>query len=431
MSSGFVLVAVLLFFIILGTPIAISAGLATIAAMLYSGNTTALVAIVQKMMTSVDQFSLLALPLFVLSGMLMEVSGISERLVKFMRMLLRRVPASSPCITTVASAFFGALSGSAPATAAAIGGIMINKTKAVGYKSHEAAAVNACSASLGIIIPPSIPMVVFATCASASVGALFMGGVIPGMLLMLSFCVWHVIKFRKVEKRSEEKLSVKEAAKTFVDAIFALGMPVIILGGIYGGLFTPTEAAAVSCVYALVVACLCYRQLSLRQFWDCLWKTALSCSAMLVVICVVSAMAWYVSSSGIATKISNAVLASVNNKVLILTIINLILFVLGCFIDPTSIILLTCPIILPITNMLGMSQVAVGVMMVMNIGIGMVTPPFAITLYISAQLAGEKSIGKIAYVLLPYIAIMLVITLLCAYVPEIITWLPEALGMTV
>lgn len=431
MFFGIVIVATLVFFLIFGTPIAVSVGLATILGMLTAGDINALPAITQKMFTSLDSFPLLALPLFTLSGELMEISGISKRLVKFMRMCFRKLPAASACITSISAAFFGAISGSAPATAAAIGGIMIEPMKEAGYGSDDAAAINSSSASLGIIIPPSIPMVVFATTASVSVGSLFMAGVIPGILLACSFCVMHIVRYNKIEMRSSDRLSIKEAAHTFADAIFALGMPIIILGGIYGGFFTPTEAAAISCIYSLLVGCFIYRTLSFKQIWKSACEISIRVSSMLTIVCVATALAWYVSSSGLAQMISQAVLAGLSNKFTILMAINVLLFALGCVIDPTSIILLTCPIIIPITKSLGMSTVAVGAFMIMNIAIGMVTPPFAGTLYISNQIAGDKSIGPMVKKLIPYIILMFIITLIVSYFPELSIALPRALGMTV
>lgn len=431
MFFGVVMMASLVFFLVFGTPIAVAVGLATMLGMVTAGDVNALPAITQKMFTALDSFPLLALPLFTLSGELMEISGISKRLVKFMRMCFRKLPAASACITTISATFFGAISGSAPATSAAIGGIMIDPMKEVGYKGSEAAAINASSASLGIVIPPSIPMVVFATTASVSVGSLFMAGVVPGIILAVSFCIMHMIRFGNVEKKSTERLSLKEAVYTFFDAIFALGMPVIILGGIYGGFFTPTEAAAVACIYSLLVGCLIYRTLTLKQIWKSMCEISVRVSSMLTIVCVATAMAWYVSSSGLAQMISQAVLNGLSSRFAILTVINVLLFALGCVIDPTSIILLTCPIIIPITKSLGMSTVAVGAFMIMNIAVGMVTPPFAGTLYISNQIAGEKSIGPMVKKLVPYIVLMFIITLIVAYIPEISITLPKLLGMTV
>lgn len=208
-------------------------------------------------------------------------------------------------------------------------------------------------------------------------------------------------------------------------------MPLVILGGIYGGFFTPTEAAAVACVYSIIVGALIYKNLTLKQMWKSMCEISVRVSSMLTIVCCATAMAWYVSSSGLAAAISRAVLSSLNNKFAILTAINMLLFVLGCIIDPTSIILLTCPIIIPIAKALGMSSVAVGAFVIMNIAVGMVTPPFAGTLYISNQLAGERSIGPMVKRLIPYIALMFIITLIVAYVPEISIALPKMLGMTI
>ena len=226
-------------------------------------------------------------------------------------------------------------------------------------------------------------------------------------------------------------MTLKEFVSTFFQAIFALGMPLLILGGIYGGIFTPTEAAAVSCVYAIIVGCAIYRNLSVKQIWRSACEISVRVSSMLTIVCCATAMAWYVSSSGLAAMISKLVLSGLSSKIAILTVINLLLFVLGCIIDPTSIILLTCPIIIPITKALGLSSVQVGAFMIMNIAVGMVTPPFAGTLYISNQLAGERSIGPMVKKLIPYIVMMFVITLIVAYIPEISLALPKALGMTV
>lgn len=431
MFFGIVIFSTLILFLLFGTPIAVAVGLSTILGMVTAGMPQALPAIPQKMFTALDSFPLLALPLFVLSGELMEISGISERLVKFMKMCFRKLPAPSACITTISATFFGAISGSAPATAAAIGGIMIEPMKKSGYTGAEAAAINASSSSLGIVIPPSIPMVVFATTASVSVGALFMAGVVPGILVAVAFCIVHGIIYGKKEKRERSHLTLKEAIVTFFNAIFALGMPVIILGGIYGGFFTPTEAAAVACVYSIIVGCCIYRTLSLKRVWQCLCQIATRVSSMLTIVCCATALAWFVSSSGLATSISQAVLNSLHNKFAILTVINLLLFVLGFFIDPTSIILLTCPIIIPITKALGISAIAVGAFMILNIAVGMVTPPFAGTLFVSSQLAGEKSIAGMVPKLIPYICTMLLITLVISYIPAIATFLPVALGMSV
>jgi C4-dicarboxylate transporter DctM subunit len=431
MTIGLILLFFLVFFLVFGTPIVAAVGLASVLTMLSAGHYNSLPSVAQKMFTSIDSFPLLALPLFTLSGALMEVSGISERLVIFMKMVFRRLPAASACITTISATFFGAISGSAPATAAAIGGVMITPMTKNGYSPEEAAAINASSGSLGIIIPPSIPMVVFATTASVSVGSLFMSGVTPGVLIMAVFCIIHVIKFRRIEKSSPEKTSFRDGWRIFVDAIFALGMPVVILGGIYGGIFTPTEAAAVSCVYALFVGGAIYRSLGVRQIFETLQMVGIRVSSMLTIVCAATGMAWYVSSSGLAKQVATAILTGMNSQIAILTSINLLLFFLGCFLDPTSIILLTCPIILPITKSFGMSGVAVGAFFTVNMAVGMITPPMAGTIYVSSQIAKLESIGDMTAKIIPYLLAMMAITLLITYFPEISIGLPRLLGMSI
>lgn len=429
MNLFVILIGLLFFFLAFGTPIFSALGLSTIITMDYAGDSSSFLSIIQKMFSSIDSFSLLALPLFVLSGSLMEYSGISERLVKFMRMCFKRLPAASACIDTISCTFFGALSGSAPATSAAIGSVMIKPMKDKGYTAPQAAAVNAVSSSLGIIIPPSIPMVVLATTASLSVGTLFMSGVVPGLLICLAFCIMHSFRFRHIEARDTTKLSRKEVVKISVDAIAALIMPLIILGGIYGGIFTPTEASAVACVYAWAVGALLYKKLPFKVFLKCLANTAVSVGSMLIIVCSAAGMAWWISSSGLGQAISDAVLSTFHNKYVVLLIINLFLFVLGCLIDPTSIILLTSSIIFTITNKLGIHPIAVGCFMIVNIALGMVTPPLAGTLYVSNQIAGEKTIGPMVKELIPYIILFFLLVLLITYIPGISLSLPKLLGM--
>lgn len=424
-----IIIGLLFFFLAFGTPIFAALGLSTVVTMAWAGDSSSFLSIVQKMFSSIDSFSLLALPLFVLSGSLMEYSGISERLVKFMRMCFKRLPAASACIDTISCTFFGALSGSAPATSAAIGSVMIKPMKEKGYSSAQAAAVNAVSSSLGIIIPPSIPMVVLATTASISVGALFIAGIIPGLIICFAFCVMNIVRYKNVEAPDTEKMPKKEIIKISVDAIAALIMPLIILGGIYGGVFTPTEAAAVACVYAWVVGAFLYRNLSLKIFAKCLADTAVSVGAMLIIVCSAAGMAWWISSSGIGNAISTTILTAVKSKFIVLLIINLFLFILGCLIDPTSIILLTSSIIFTITNAYGINPIAVGCFMIVNIALGMVTPPLAGTLYVSNQIAGEKTIGPLVKELIPYIILFFLLVLLFTYVPTISTFLPELLGL--
>ena len=426
-----VLLISLFVFLAIGTPIGISMGASCILTMIATGSTNTFPVIAQKMFTAVDSFPFMAIPLFILAGNLMQAGGISHRIVKFMKLLLKRLPAATACITTVAATFFGAISGSAPATAAAIGGVTINPMKASGYKPEEAAAINACSGTLGIIIPPSIPMITFATTAGVSIGTVFMGGVVPGILCCTVLCIMHIIRFGKVEKRSTERVPFTEALAITVDALWALGMPVIILGGIYGGVFTPTEAAAVACVYSIFVSCFCYKTLNFKKLLELFRDTGVRCGVTMITISIATPFAWFLTSSGLTGLLSSTLLSTFTSRFALLLIINLVLFFLGCFMEPQSIIMLMTPIILPITNAFGISPIAVGVFIVVNIAVGMMTPPMAGCIYVSNQMAGLKSIGPMVGKIWPYIVAMALITLLITYVPEISLILPRALGMNV
>lgn len=426
-----ILLLSLLGFLAIGTPIGISMGASCILTMWVNGSTNTFPVIAQKMFTAIDSFPFMAIPLFILAGNLMQSGGISHRIVNFMKMLLKRLPAATACITTVAATFFGAISGSAPATAAAIGGVTINPMKANGYKPEEAAAINAASGTLGIIIPPSIPMITYATTAGVSIGTVFMGGFGPGILCCILLCIMHIIRFGRVETPIREKTTFKESMKIALDALPALGMPIIILGGIYGGFFTPTEAAAVACIYSIIVSCFIYRNLSGKKLLTLFRDTGVRCGVTMITISIATPFAWFLTSSGLTGVLSSYLLSNVTSKFLLLFIINLILFFLGCFMEPQSIIMLLTPIILPITNAFGISKIAVGVFMVVNIAVGMMTPPMAGCIYVSNQMAGLRSIGPMVGKIWPYIVAMACVTLLITYVPEISLLLPRLLGMNV
>lgn len=428
MILGILLFVVLFVMILIGVPIGLSLGCAVLAGLLFQGNSAQYIIIPQRMFAAVDSFTLMAIPFFVLAGNLMDTGGISKRLIAFIKLLMRRVPAASACITTVASAFFGAISGSSPATVAAIGGITIPGMIKEGYEKEDAAAIAASSGSLGIVIPPSIPMVTYAVTAGVSVSAMFMAGIIPGILLALAMIIVHLIKYRKIEKSSSEKISGKVFWKTFREAIFALGMPLIILGGIYGGVFTPTEAASVACVYSLVVAIYIYRDITWKDIPEILFKSAKSSAAILFIIGLAAGFGWLMTSAGVPKIIASHILA-LDNKILVFVIINIFLLFLGCFMETQSIILLVTPILLPIAEAYQVPYVALGIMIVVNTAIGMITPPMAPNLYIGNEIAGTKDLGKTSMNMLPYLGVCTLVLLMLTYIPQISMWLPGVLGM--
>ena len=330
MELAALLFIVLLVLILIGIPISISLGVAVVVTMIINGDTLAFPAIIQRMYVALDSFTLMAIPFFILAGNLMDSGGISKRLVTFFKLLLRRLPAASACITTVSSAFFGAISGSSPATTAAIGSVMLPSMVEDGYEKGEASAIVASSGMLGVIIPPSIPMVTYAVTASVSVSSMFIGGLVPGIMLVLTYIIVHQILYRHTEKMNSSKLKGSDYIKAFLDAIWALGMPIIILGGIYSGIFTPTESAAVACVYSLIVAIYVYKDITFKDVPTIILKSAKSSAAILFIISLAAPFAWLMTSLGIPKIIANSIL-QVDNKIIIFLIINAFLLFLGCF----------------------------------------------------------------------------------------------------
>ena len=424
---GLVLFGTLALMLMINVPIAISLGIAALVALTTGSMNTNLVVLVQRMFTSIDSFPFMAIPFFILSGDLMEKGGISKRLIRFAQVLLGKLPASMAIITTIASAFFGAISGSNPATVAAIGGIMIPNMEEAGYPKDRAAAIGASAGTLGVVIPPSISMVTYAVIAGVSIGKMFLAGFIPGLSLATAIIVVAVVTCRKFEIKSIEDITFGKIIKSFTDAIWAILMPVIILGGIYGGVFTPTEASAVSVVYALFVAKFIYKELEWKDLPAIISRSAVSTAVVLFTICLSAPFTWLMTSANIPTTLANGVLAAFSNKYVILFIANVVLLFLGCFLETQSIILLMTPILLPLFITLGVDPIALGIIMVINTSIGMITPPMAVNLFVAIGIA-KISIGDISRRIVPFLAAEIAVLLIITYFPDIITWLPNLLS---
>jgi C4-dicarboxylate transporter DctM subunit len=390
MMGGFLLI------LFLGIPIGVAMGITGVLTILVTGSTTAFFqAIAQKMYTGIDSFALMAIPFFLLAGNLMDRGGISRRLIGFFKLLLRRVPATTAIITSVSSAFFGALTGSAPATVAAIGGITIPIMEKEGYKKGDATAIAAASGILGPIIPPSITMITYGVCASVSVSTMFLAGLIPGILITVGYITVELIRYGRLERGHKEKLPRGAVWDSFKKALLALGMPLIILGGIYGGFFTPTEAAVVSCFYALIVSGVVYKEIRWKDLPGILYTSAKSTAMILFILCMASGYAW---------------------------------LILGCFIDATSIIIICTPILLPVAASSGMHYVALGLMMVVNVACGAITPPLAPNLYVAANVGHSRSIGATSKAVMPLLGAAVFVLMLLTYLPDVILWLPRILG---
>lgn len=425
---------VLFLLLIIGVPIAISLGISTLVAFLvFGGGQTPLIIIPQRMFVQSDQYIFMAVPFFMLAGELMLLGGLSEKLVAFIKRLLWFLPANLACITTVASAFFGAISGSNPATVAAIGGTMIPAMKKDGYPSDVAAAVAASSGTLGVIIPPSIPMITYGMVASVSVAKLFIGGVIPGFMLAGIIVVTNIVVCRKYDSKSntikiQQTMQEQSLWQLFKEAIWAIIMPVIILGGIYGGIFTPTEAGVVSALYAFLVSKFVYRTITYQILSECFLKAGISTGLILIVIAFCGPFTWFMTSNRIPELIANTIVSFVQNKYLLILFINISLLILGCFFDAGSIILLISSIFIPVAMAVGISPFALGIIMVINTSVGMLTPPMAVNLFVAQQISGA-SIEEISKRVIPYLVVEGLFITILSYFPGIIEWLPNIVGL--
>jgi len=416
--------------LVLGMPIAISLGLGLIAVLIIGDFTHLFPVVPQRMFTAVDNFTFMAIPFFILAGNLMARGGMSKRMIHFVEILLRRKPAALANITSGASLFFGSISGSNPATVAAIGGLTIPYMQKKGYPSEVAAAVAAASGTIGVILPPSIPMVTYAVTAGVSVGTMFIAGIVPGLIFALVIMQAHRFICAKYEPadKTAPRLTAREFSAAFKDAGLALLMPFIILGGIYGGVFTPTEAAAVSCVYAFIVSKFIYKELKASDLFEIFVKSAKNSAIILFVISLSAPFGWFMTNQGIPGQIATAVLNTFESKIALLFMINVILLVIGLFLETQAVILLLTPILLPIGASLDISPIVLGMLIVINTSIGMTTPPLAVNVFVASSIAGVR-IEKTTVAILPYVFILLGVLLIFTYFQPILTFLPKLLGL--
>ena len=410
----------------LSVPIAISIGLAVVAGLLYSGMPLLMAA--QNCFTAVDSFALMGLPFYMLCGTLMVNGGTAQKLVDFAKSLVGWVTGSLGFITTLSCMFFGAISGSAPGTTAAIGSIMVPAMKNGGYKSELAAAIISCSGSIGVIIPPSIPFVIYGVASGASVADMFLAGIVPGILIGLGLMVvcFFMAKKERVP-REQTGFSLKRVFTSFWDAKWAILVPVIILGGIYSGIFTPTESAAVACVYSLVVGVAIYHQINFRTLMDSLIDACLMTGTTLIINGISSAFGQLLTIEKIPTIIANFMLSLSDDPRVILLLIIVVLLIVGCFFETLSAIIILTPIFLPVVEMFGMDPVHFGIVLVCGLAIGFVTPPLGTTLFLGSQLA-DTTLEKTLKYLWPFLLMMIFTLLIITYVPNVSLFLVNLLS---
>ena len=416
----------LIFFVVafLGLPIALAlVAAATIPLALFTN--TSLMVIPQRIFVSMDSFSLMALPFFMIAGGLMVEGGVSRRLVNMANSLVGHLPGGLAVVAFVASAFMGAISGSAPATVIAIGSIVVPAMIEAGYDKKFSVTTCATAGFLGTIIPPSIPMVTYSVTTGASTGDVFTGGILPGILLVILMSIWGVI-YGKKHVPITHKFSLRAVGKSFLEGIWSLLMPIIILGGIYGGIFTPTEAAAVACLYGLIVGFFLYRELNWKKVYKIMKDSAVSSAMVMFIVAAAGAFGFVMTQANIPTKMSQFIIGLSDNKIVLLLLINLLLLFMGTFMETNAAILIVSPIFVPICQAFDIDLVHFGVMMVVNLSMGMVTPPLGVNLFVGARLVEGITVKDIINRhLFIYLGLALIGLLLVIFIPEIVLFLPS------
>lgn len=424
---GLTLIGVFFVLMIIRIPIAISLSLATIVTMLAAGLSPAMFADIME--ATVGSISLLSIPFFIIAGNIMDQSGISRRIVRFAELLIGPMPGGLGIVSVVVLVFWGAISGSGPATVVALGPVLIPLMSNAGYDKAFAAAVVAAAAGIAIIIPPSITFIVYGTVADGvSVGKLFAAGIIPGILMGLGFCVYVFIYALRHGYKGRARGTPKEIFKAFIDCFWGILSPVIILGGIYGGIFTPTEAAAIAAVYSLVVGVFIYREIKWKQLLSIFMDSGVGSTMILLITAGAGVMAWLINTQGVARAVTGLLLNISPNPSVVILMLFVVLLIAGFFLDGISITYLFVPLLLPTALQLGYDPTWFGVILVVAVAIGMITPPVASNLYPAAQLANVP-LHSIAKQIIGLAVTGAIVGLILLYIPEISLFLPRAMGM--
>ncbi|PQV52854.1 tripartite ATP-independent transporter DctM subunit [Defluviimonas denitrificans] len=419
----------LLVLIAVGLPIVFALGIVPLIAFMISDQPAFLKVVAQRLYAGIDQFPLLAIPLFILAGEIMNVGGITQRLVGFANTLVGHLRGGLAHVNIVSSIFFAGLSGSAVADTSALGSMLIPAMEKQGYTRRFAAAVTAASSVIGPIIPPSIIMVVYAYVMQVSIGALFLGGLVPGILTGLGLMIVTAFLAEKRNyPQARQRATLPEVGRAGWQAGFPLLTPLIILGGILSGVFTPTEAAAAAVVYSLVISLFVIRTLKLRRLPDLLLRTAVSSSVILLVVGMANVFGWVVTLSGLPTALASGILGISENPYLVLFLINVFLLFVGMFLDAGPAILILGPILAPIAIKLGVDPTHFAILMCVNLTIGLATPPMGLILFVASAVSRER-VEAIVRDMLPYYLVHLLIILLITYVPAISLTIPRLFGL--
>lgn len=418
------LLGLFLVFLFMNIPIVFSIGLSALVVLICAK--IPLLIVIQRLFTGSDSFILTAVPFFVLAGALMSTGGITTRLVEFAQCLVGHITGGLSFVTIVASMIFGGVSGSATADTAAIGSIMIPAMEKKGYEKKFSCAVTAAAGTLGIIIPPSIPMILYGVIAGESIGRLFLGGFIPGLLVGLGMMVpaYFISKDRKYAKTA--RASLREFGSSLRQSIFALLMPVIIIGGIVGGVVTPTEAGVLAVLYAAAVGFWIHRELTVSHLPQIFRETVVMTASIMIIMAVASVFSWIIAYLEIPGLVADALLGLTRNKYVILFLINIFLLIVGSFVDLGPALIITVPIFLPLIKMLGVNPIHFGLIVTINLGIGLFTPPVGTNLYVSCAI-GKIGLGEISRGIVPFILWSAIVLMIVTYLPQAVLFVPNLL----
>jgi len=406
-------------FLILGVPVAFGIALTSLGAILYQGYPMALFG--QRLFTSVDSFPLMAIPLFMLAGSLMGHGGITRRIINLALALVGNIRGSLAHVVTTSGVIMGGVSGSGVADVAALGSVMIPEMKKRKYDAGFSAALVASSGSLALILPPSIAIIIYGVSNQASIGDLFLAAIAPGILIGLGFALYSYVYAVRHGYPTEGRVSGAEKWARFKEASWALMMPVIIIGGIRMGVFTPTEGGAVVAVYAFLVGLFVYKEFTLADIPKICMEAAIATAVIAAIIAATSLFGWLLTNARLPQTIAGAILGLTENKIMLLLLINLMLLVVGMFLDSGPAILLMTPILGPVAAHMGVDPVQFGLIMVINLTIGLLTPPVGTALYLASSISGVP-VMKLSRAMLPFIGIMLAVLALVTYVPGFTSW---------
>lgn len=416
----FIILAVLL---IIGVPIFIALSGAVVVAGLWEGGTP-LTIVIERLFAGLDKFSLMSIPFFILTGSLMSSGGLSQRIVNLANLMVGRFTGGMGMTAVSSSMFFSAISGSSPATVVAVGSLLYPAMKEQGYDRSFSIGVIIASGSIGIIIPPSIVMIVYAAVTGVSVGALFMAGLGAGILYGLCFFPYCYYRARRDGVKPMPAPKAGQMWQAWKDAAWGLGIPVVVLGGIYGGIFTPTEAAAVAVIYAFCVSAFVYREKTISELFNVIVGAASTTAQVMIILAAASVLSWYLTSNGIAVLIAEQVLSLSSNPYHILLLINVTVLICGMFLDAASIMVILAPLFYTVGIKVGINPIHLGVVLTVNGAIGMFTPPFGLNLFVAS------SVGDVDYMqavrgTLPFIGLAMIALILLTYIPDISMWLPR------